>query len=95
MADGPSAPNLVRRGYCVMCVDAIGWGSRQGNGYASQQALAANLMQVGTSLAAVVAREDVQAAAYLMAHPQVDATRVAAVWLLLWRISRMADGSAG
>ena len=55
---------LVRRGYCVMCVDAIGWGSRQGNGYASQQALAANLMQVGTSLAAVVAREDVQAAKY-------------------------------
>ena len=65
---------LVRRGYCVMCADALGWGSRQGNGYASQQALAANLMQVGTSLAAVVAREDVQAAAYLTAHPQVDAS---------------------
>lgn len=90
---------LVRRGYCVMCADAIGWGSRQGNGYASQQALAANLMQVGTSLAAVVAREDVQAAAYLMAHPQVDASRVAAAGFSFggfraWQTAALVEGIA-
>lgn len=68
---------LVRRGYAVLCADALGWGSRKGDGYEAQQALAANLLQVGTSLAALVAREDIQAAKFLACHPQVDARRIA------------------
>ncbi len=70
---------LVKRGYVVLCADALGWSSRQGNGYDTQQALAANLMQFGTSLAAVVASEDVQAALFLSALPQVDERFVASM----------------
>ncbi|TCL73839.1 dienelactone hydrolase family protein [Rhizobium sp. BK251] len=68
---------LARLGYVVLCVDALGWGSRCGNGYEAQQALAANLMQFGVSLASVVAMEDVAAARFLASLPQVDSKRVA------------------
>lgn len=70
---------LVKRGYVVLCADALGWGSREGNGYQAQQALAANLMQFGTSLAAVVASEDVQAALFLRTLPEVDERCVASM----------------
>ncbi|PSH63776.1 hydrolase [Phyllobacterium brassicacearum] len=70
---------LVKRGYVVLCADALGWGSREGNGYQAQQALAANLLQFGTSLAAVVASEDVQAALCLSALPEVDELCVASM----------------
>lgn len=68
---------LARHGYVVLCVDALGWGSRRGNGYEGQQALAANLMQFGTSLASVVLQEDLEALDYLAGLPQVDPSRVA------------------
>jgi len=68
---------LVKLGYVVLSVDALGWGSRQGNGYEGQQALAANLMQFGVSLASVVALEDIAAARFLASLPQVDAARIA------------------
>ncbi|MBZ9656053.1 dienelactone hydrolase family protein [Phyllobacterium lublinensis] len=70
---------LVKRGYIVLCADALGWGSREGNGYQAQQALAANLMQFGTSLAAVVAAEDLEAALFLRALPEVDDRYVASM----------------
>ncbi|UXN66396.1 dienelactone hydrolase family protein (plasmid) [Phyllobacterium sp. A18/5-2] len=70
---------LVKRGYVVLCADALGWSSREGNGYDAQQALAANLMQFGTSLAAIVASEDLQAALYLSALPEVDERFVASM----------------
>ena len=90
---------LVRRGYAVLCVDAIGWGSRVGNGYEAQQALAANLMQTGTSLAAVIAREDVQAVKFLAAHPLVDPTRIATLGFSFggfraWQTAALSDGIA-
>lgn len=69
---------LARRGFAVLCVDALGWGSREGNGYEAQQALAANLMQFGSSPAAVVAQEDLAALEYLAALPGIDASRLAA-----------------
>lgn len=70
---------LAKRGYVVLCADALGWSSRKGNGYGAQQALAANLMQFGTSLAAIVASEDVQAALFLSALPEVDERFVASM----------------
>ena len=83
---------LVKRGYVVLCADALGWSSREGNGYDAQQALAANLMQFGTSLAAIVASEDLQAALYLSALPEVDERFVASMGFLIWRFPRMASG---
>ena len=70
---------LVRRGYVVFATDALGWGDRQGNGYEAQQALAANLMNLGASLAGVVALEDMRAAAFLSGLPETDPARIAAV----------------
>ena len=67
---------LVARGFAVLAADALGWGSRQGNGYEAQQALAANLMQFGLTLAGVIAAEDAQLARWLARHPAVDARRV-------------------
>ncbi len=67
---------LVSRGFVVLAADALGWGSRRGNGYAAQQALAANLMQFGLTLAGVIAAEDVQMARWLARQPAVDPCRV-------------------
>ena len=87
---------LAQRGYVVLCVDALGWGSRAGNGYEAQQALAANMMQFGTSLAAVVAGEDAEAARFLAGLPQVDKTRVASFGFSFggfraWQVAALCD----
>ncbi|RDJ05737.1 dienelactone hydrolase family protein [Rhizobium grahamii] len=71
------AEEAAGRGYVVLSVDALGWSSRCGNGYEAQQALAANLMQFGVSLASVVAMEDIAAARFLADLPEVDRRRVA------------------
>ena len=90
--DGPdSAPGLARHyggtapadvfleaGFAVLALDALGWGGRQAGGYEAQQALAANLMQLGWSLAGIVAAEDAAAAAWLARHPAIDPARVGA-----------------
>lgn len=75
----PYGAELLRRGFAVLSVDALGWGGRAGNGYAAQQALAANLMQIGLSPASIMAWEDCRAANWLATHPSVDARRIAAV----------------
>jgi dienelactone hydrolase len=69
---------LAKRGFAVLSVDALGWGSRKGNGYEAQQALAANLLQFGVSLASVVAFEDIEAINYLARRPDIDPKRIAA-----------------
>ncbi len=68
---------LARRGYTVLCADALGWGSRKGNGYEAQQALAANLMQFGVSYASVILREDLESLEWLRRLPSVRSERVA------------------
>jgi dienelactone hydrolase len=67
---------LLARGFAVLAADALGWGSREGNGYAAQQAVAANLMQFGLTLAGLIAAEDAQMARWLAWHPAVDARRL-------------------
>lgn len=76
---GSLGEDLLARGFVVLAADALGWGSRAGNGYAAQQALAANLMQFGLTLAGVIAAEDAQMARWLARHPAVDRTRVFAM----------------
>jgi dienelactone hydrolase len=70
---------LAARGYAVLAVDALGWSDRGPLTYEDQQALAANLSNLGSSLAGLTAHEDVRAAAFLASLPEVDATRVAAL----------------
>lgn len=69
---------FLEQGFAVMCVDALGWGSRYQGGYSQQQALAANAMGLGWSLAGLVASEDIQAAQWLACQPDIDANRIGA-----------------
>lgn len=75
----PFGAELLRRGFAVLSVDALNWGDRAGNGYEAQQALAANLMNLGLTPAGLMAWEDLRAAEYLAGLPQIDPQRVAAV----------------
>ncbi|GIF01900.1 dienelactone hydrolase family protein [Paractinoplanes rishiriensis] len=70
---------LVERGYAVLAVDSLGWGDRGGLTYEGQQALASNLYNMGSSLAGLLAYEDMRAAALLAALPEVDSRRIAAI----------------
>lgn len=87
---------LAARGFAVLCVDALGWGGRMGNGYDAQQALAANLLQIGLSPASVMAWEDCRAMAFLAGHPAVDPARIAAVGFSLggfrtWQVAALSE----
>lgn len=87
---------LARRGYVVLAVDALGWGDRGPLTGDAQQALAANSFNLGTSLAGMMARDDVRAAAFLAAQPQVDRRRVAAIGFSMgayraWQVAALSD----
>lgn len=94
---------LVKRGYVVLAIDALGWGDR--GGYTAvgtqtqgeqQQALAANLYNMGDSLGGLMAREDVRTADFLASLPQVDVNRIAAVGFSMgafraWQLAALSD----
>ncbi|MDN0195034.1 dienelactone hydrolase family protein [Streptomyces sp. S.PNR 29] len=87
---------LARRGYVVLCLDALGWGDRGPVTYDQQQALAANFYNLGSSLAGLMAREDARAAGFLAGLDQVDARRVAAVGFSMgayraWQTAALSD----
>jgi len=88
--------DLARRGYVVLATDALGWGDRQNNGPETQQALAANLFNLGSSLAGTIAVEDVRAARWLASLPEVDRSRVAAIGFSMgafraWQVAALTD----
>jgi len=70
------ADDLARDGWVVLVTDALGWGDRACGGYETQQAVASNLFNLGSSWAGVIASEDLAAAAFLAHHPMVDPARV-------------------
>ncbi len=72
--------DLARQGFVVMAIDALFWGDRgrqEGVRYDSQQALAANMLQMGASWGAWIVWDDLRSAAFLASLPFVDKTRVA------------------
>ncbi|MEE1776712.1 dienelactone hydrolase family protein [Streptomyces sp. NPDC012486] len=88
---------LAARGYAVLAVDTLGWGDRGPLVHEDQQALAANLLQLGTSLAGLAAHEDIRAAAFLASLPEVDERRVGALGFSMgayraWQLSALSDG---
>ncbi|MGW0839823.1 dienelactone hydrolase family protein [Streptomyces sp. NPDC002787] len=90
---------LARRGYVVLAVDALGWGDRGPVTYDEQQALASNLYNLGSSLAGLMAREDVRAAAFLAGLDRVDRRRVAALGFSMgafraWQTAALSDDIA-
>jgi dienelactone hydrolase len=87
---------LAKRGYVCFATDMLNWGDRAGAGYDGQQALACNLMQMGMTFAGLIAHEDLRAVEFLAAHPQVDATRIAAMGLSVgcyrtWQVAALTD----
>ena len=90
---------LAARGYAVLAVDTLGWGDRGPLAYEDQQALAANLYQLGTSPAGLAAHEDIRAAAFLASLPEVDERRVGALGFSMgayraWQLSALSDDIA-
>lgn len=87
---------LARRGYVVLCLDALGWGDRGPLAYAEQQALASNFYNLGSSLAGLTAREDARAAGFLAGLDRVDDRRVAALGFSMgayraWQTAALTD----
>lgn len=87
---------LARLGWVVLSTDALGWGDRAVAGYEHQQALASNLLGLGSSWAGLIAVEDAAAARFLAALPQVDPARVASVGHSMgsfrsWQLNALSD----
>ena len=89
---------LAKRGYVVLSFDAFGWGDRSVKGFKteSQQSLASNLFNMGTSFAGIIAQEDCRAAAFLASLPEVDRDKVACVGFSMggfraWQLAAISD----
>lgn len=88
----------AKRGYVVVAFDALGWGDRSVEGFKtdSQQALASNLYNMGTSFAGIIAQEDIRAAKFTASLPFVDKSKVAAMGFSMggfrtWQLSALSD----
>jgi dienelactone hydrolase len=78
----------------------LNWSDRGGGGYEHQQALAANLLQSGTSFAGLIAHEDLRAAEFLATQTEVDSKRIAAMGSSVggyrtWQLSALSDRIVG
>lgn len=90
---------LAKAGYVVLCTDALFWGDRgrkEGVRYDSQQALSANLLQMGTSWGAWITWDDIRSAEFLAQLPMVDADRVGCLGFSMgsyraWMTSALTD----
>lgn len=73
---------FAEQGYVVLVIDALLWGERgrkEGPDYDAQQALASNLLQMGTSWGGVITMDDVRSVEFLSTLPQVDPSRIASL----------------
>jgi dienelactone hydrolase len=90
---------LAERGYVVFSADALFWGERgrrEGVDYNQQQALASNLMQMGTTWLGINTWDDIRAAEFVASLPQVDPVRMGAVGLSMgchrtWMLHALSD----
>lgn len=87
---------LAKQGYLVLAADTLGWGERGPLNYDAQQALAANFLQLGRSLAGFTAFEDLRLAAFLTQLPATDSKRIAAIGFSMgafraWQLSALTD----
>ncbi|MFP9231035.1 hydrolase [Pectobacterium cacticida] len=90
---------LAKRGYVVLAVDALGWGSRGPIKYEQQQALASNFFNLGRSLAGLMAYEDVRATDCLASLKSVDKRRIGVVGFSMgayraWQLAALSDNVA-
>jgi len=73
----------AKQGYAVLSVDALFWGERgrkEGvNYYDGQQALSANLLQLGMTWTGVITSDDIRSVDFLESLPFVDGKRIGCV----------------
>ena len=91
---------LAKRGYVCFAVDALNWSDRGGAGAEGQQAVASNLLNLGSSFAGLIAWEDIAAAEFLATRPEVDSLRVVSMGLSMgsfraWQVAALSDRIAG
>ncbi|HSW46863.1 MAG TPA: alpha/beta hydrolase family protein [Phycisphaerae bacterium] len=90
---------LAERGYVVFSADALFWGDRgrkEGVDYNQQQALAGNLLQMGTTWLATIAWDDIRSAEFVASLPEVDPRRIGAIGLSMgchrtWMLHALSD----
>lgn len=90
---------FARHGYVVLAVDALLWGERgcrEGTTYEAQQALAANMLQLGSSWSGFMVMDDLRSADFLSSLPFVDAEKVGCLGFSLgayrsWMLSSLSD----
>ena len=90
---------FARAGYVVLSTDALFWGDRgrkEGVRYDSQQALSANLLQMGTSWGAWITWDDIRSAEFLAHLPMVDGERIGCVGFSMgayrsWMAAALSD----
>lgn len=102
-------PELVRRGYAVLAVDAPCFGARNGAGPDATRGSAGELsaakleLWLGRSLWGMLLRDDLMALDYLCSRPEVDASRIGATgismgatrtWWLMALDERIRSGVA-
>lgn len=90
---------LAKAGYVVLSTDALFWGDRgrkEGVRYDSQQALAANMLQMGASWGAWITWDDIRSAEFLAHLPMVDKERVGCLGFSMgsyrsWMLAALSD----
>jgi len=99
---------LAKRGYVVLSTDALFWGDRTPSPmpydpsernkllYDRQQALASNMMQMGTSWGAWITWDDIRSAAFLAHLPMVNPERVGCLGFSMgsyrsWMLAALSD----
>ena len=90
---------LAQHGYVVFSADALYWGDRgrkEGADHSMQQAVAANLMQMGTTWLGINTSDDIRAAEFVASLPEVDPTRIGAIGLSMgshrtWMLNALSD----
>lgn len=92
----------AKAGYVILSTDALFWGDRgrkEGMRYDSQQALSANMLQMGTSWGAWITWDDIRSAEFLAQLPMVDKKRVGCLGFSMgsyrsWMVAALSDAVA-
>lgn len=94
-----TADFLARNGYVALAIDALFWGDRgrkEGSKYDTQQALSANLLQLGRSWCGVITYDDMRSVEFLATLPFVDPEAIGCVGFSMgahraWMLSAVTD----
>lgn len=90
---------MAKRGYVVFATDALFWGDRGRYGgveYEDQQALGANMLQLGQSWAGTIVWDDIRGAEFVQSVPEVDPDRIGCMGLSMgshrtWSLAAATD----